>query len=786
MAHNKPPSQNIDNMVSHTGGTGRLKRHISRRVIWSLTIGLLLTFVAAGLFFSRMYQAAPECTNLLEEQRRLAGAAVTDRNGRILRLTPGADRCFSLWRQYDSIPRRVVDAVVAAEDKRFFSHHGFDAPALARATYQNIRSGRVVSGASTITQQVVRLIRPRSRTYGSKLIELVSAIKMERRLSKPEILELYVNLSSMGGNIKGVGLAALTYFGKDVDTITTVEAATLALIPRAPVKYNPRSPAGLKRLEADKNRVLAKMRQTGALSDEAFRRMSVSAPQITVRRYPFAAGHFTDMALAANSGGTGLHRTTLDAPLQAAVEHIIASHKAELDKAGATQTGVVIADANNGEIRALVGSLAYGPENLGFNNAVLARRSAGSALKPFLYALALEKGYQPFSELPDTFRTYSTPFGEYQPYNADRKWYGPVTVRSALGNSLNIPAVKILNSLGVSDFYHILDKVGLIGESVQSADQYGLGLAIGNLDVSLLHLVRAYTAFARNGALCDLTVTPGPQGEHRVFAPETAYLITHILSDPASRLLTFGNPHYLDFGFPVGVKTGTSSNYRDCWMVAYTADHVIGIWAGSFNGRPMNGKLASAVIGPVMKRIVDTLYAAGPPRPFTKPSGIKEETICWISGRKAGPHCKYKSIELGSWESPLPACELQHEDDTYPLGGAYAQWLDRRTTEHGRGRFRLSPQRRSAGDHIPASLKGVEIVSPHHMDKFVLSPDRRVIFLRAAPNPVTEHVIWLIDGEEVGRTPPPYELSWKPVHGRHTIQAVTPLRQFSQVTVFVE
>ncbi|MEM3421836.1 MAG: transglycosylase domain-containing protein, partial [Candidatus Hadarchaeum sp.] len=505
------------------------------------------------------YWILPDYSEIINEQRSRNGTLILDRNSKIIRLLPDDQGSFRIWCEIEQAPNDLKKCILAAEDKRFFYHPGFDPIAILRALYSNLSAGRVKSGASTITQQVIRLIHPRPRTYKSKLIELLSACKMEIQLSKEQILELYINLCPMGGNIRGVAFAAKKYFGKSVDRINMAESAILAVLPRSPSKFDPMHAKGQKRLFLEKDRLLKRMAELGWIESDTLKIMTGPMASFKNRPVPLEAPHFVDFLMTKNVCQQSLIKTTIDLNLQHSMEEIFRSQIKRLHKLGIEQAGLIIASVKDSEVLAMIGSLEYATKYQGFNNATLALRGAGSVLKPFLYAVAIEQGKNSFTEIPDTYKTYATPQGDYQPYNADRRWYGPVSLRLALGDSLNVPAVKTLQEIGVGEFYKHLERLGLINEKSDPPEHYGLGLAIGNIEVNLFRLVQAYGALARLGIYKQLKVICGKTEEqHRVFSPETTYLISHILADPCARLLTFGNPYYYDFGFPVSVKTGTS------------------------------------------------------------------------------------------------------------------------------------------------------------------------------------------------------------------------------------
>jgi len=797
-------------MNSETGGAAGKTSHdnSSRTGDEGLRIAVVCTLIgkAMGLFclvaaIVAIYYWLPDYGEEIEIQRSRSGTVVVDCHNRILRIFPDSKDSFTLWRSINEFPECLKLAVIAGEDKRFYYHPGFDPVAIVRALYTNLRLGRPVSGASTITQQVVRLIRPRSRTYDAKLVELLESMKMEFQLSKDQILELYLNLSPMGGNIRGAGLAARNYFGKNIKQINVSEAAVLAGLPRSPSRYDPRKENGRKLLLRQRDRILTAMAQQGWLSADALKSALSWAIDFRLSGLPLEAPHFVDFVVSRAPDKKQRIRTTLDLDVQESVERIFASHKDRLRRMGITQIGGLIA-STRGEVVALVGSLGYGHKDQGFNNAVLSPRSAGSTLKPFLYALALETGHSAATEIPDTFRAYRTPQGDYLPLNADRRFYGPVSVRSALGNSLNISAVKMAGRIGTGNFYQLLDRLDLVDDKFRSVGSYGLGLAVGNLEVSLYHLVQAYSALAHEGEYRPLTVLVDEKAQTRaVFTAETAYMVSHMLADPSARLLTFGNPEYFDFGFPVAVKTGTSSGFRDCWAIAYTPKHIIGIWAGNFNGSPSNGASGAAACGPILQDLIQRLYRDQSPGEFIRPDAVKQRFICSMSGKPASSRCPYRTKEffVGN-EEAIAECDLPHDDRAHhPLGGPYAQWVHRREKEQGRGRFRLMPpsplilEKDIGMTHAlrgsPAFLgkSHIEIVSPHDADRFVLSsPSPNRVLFRAVPEPVVEYVVWLIDGFEVARVPPPYEFLWDATRGKHTVHAVTPSNTAAKITIQVE
>jgi penicillin-binding protein 1C len=732
----------------------------------------------------------PDFREALAQQRIGSGAVVVDRKGNILRIFPDKQDRFGLWVSNDAVPHTLISAVIAAEDKRFFHHPGFDPLAMARALYGNLNRKEKRSGASTITQQAVRLLTPRPRNYRTKCIELAESIAMEMQLSKREILELYVNLAPMGGNIRGAALASRIYFGKNLDLISVPEAATLAALPRSPSRFNPINADGIQRLMAEKDKILGRMAKEGLVSEDQYQSSLGHTVSPAKRQLPMEAPHFVDVVAAMGQAWGGCVETSLDLSIQHGVERILRSHANRLADHGIRQISAIVGSTRECAILAMVGSLQYSGVDLGFNNGAMAFRSAGSTLKPFLYATALEHGYEAITEIPDTFRSYTTPRGDYLPLNADRRLYGPVVIRSALGNSLNISAVKMLRDVGLEPFCAVLADLSLVSDSDKAADLYGLGLAVGNLEVSLYRLVQAYGALANQGSFRPFTLMKGPRPHSvkKIFSEETAYVITHILADPTARMLTFGNPSYFDFGFPVALKTGTSSNFRDSWIVAYTSDHVVGIWAGNFDGRSAGFSTGAGACGPLLKDIVRLLYGNEPPRAFQRPQRVKGVQVCSMSGKLASAACPYPTEEPAIIGKEPGACEMIHRREYHELTANYAGWLARREARQGRGRFHLAAESVHSNEgRVDSQFVPIEIIYPHDEDHFVLSPHRNnIIRFQAQTRSLVDHVAWFVDGMEMTRTAPPYEFFWSPVRGKHVVLAVSPTNEAARIEITVE
>jgi penicillin-binding protein 1C len=748
--------------------------YLSKRLLLSLCATIVLVFGLNLIILLACY--APDFRKAFDCEKNKPARFVTDRNGQILKFIPDKNGHVNVWRKLEEIPNTLIQAAICAEDRRFLYHPGFDPPAIIRAAYTNLKHQRKVSGASTISQQVVRLLNPRQRNYYSKLIELLESVKLEIQLSKNEIMELYLNMVPMGGQLRGAGVASLIYFSKDLQSIGFYEAACLAVIPRAPSRLDPTRPKGQSELLRNADTLVKKMVHEGTLPHECVNRPDSLGPlAFRPRIFPNEAPHFVGHILNRDLGGKAEIRTTLDLGLQHATEKTLQSHKNRLRRLGASQAAVMVVATENREVLSMVGSLNYGDDALGYNNGATCFRSAGSTLKPFLYALALSKGFSDSSEIADTFKSYKTVNGDYMPFNANRISYGPVNLRSALGSSLNIPAIKIMELIEVGDFYSVLKRLGLISEKNGQAEKYGLGLSIGAIEIRLCDLVQAYSCLSAGGKFEPLRLRPTEQGNiKRIFSEEVASEITDILQDPLARILTFGNPVYFDFNFPVAIKTGTSSKFRDSWAVGYTAKHVVGVWAGNFDGSPTRDAFGSSSCGPILNEVMSSLYSGNE---FIASDKFSEKISTSFEDSK----------ERQIHEQAVKSGDQEH----IYLGPAYAKWIHNREKEQGSGRFRLDKAVGLGEAQAPTRNKikrrGVEIVTPHDGDRFVCSnlfPS--TIVFRAQPQEVVNEIIWLMDGKEVTRTPPPYEFYWTPSIGAHSIHAVTPFNEAAQIGIYVE
>jgi penicillin-binding protein 1C len=554
-----------------------------------LTVGVvaLLLLVLATVAAQRPLPAQLQVPEAASAQQ-----PVRDRDGRLLAVQYDGDWNRSAILRLEQMPPLLRAAFVGAEDRQFWHHGGVDWSARVAALWQNLRAGRVVRGASTISEQVVRLLHPRPRTVWSRWVEGFEAMRLEARFSKSAILEFYLNQVPYGANRRGVAQAARYYFGRSLETLSARETLALAVLVRAPSRLR-RQPEAL---NAAITRLAIAMRDTGTL--DAARSAQLDAQTTLVWQRPHAEPQAAQFVAevrrrAAALGGAAPDRavfSSLDADLQARVERLLADRLHDLRGDNARQAAALVVDLETNEIRAWAVADADAPDVVGID-AVRVPRQPGSALKPFVYALAFERGWTPQTLIDDAQLTERVNAGLHEYRNYSRNHYGRISVREALGNSLNVPAVKALQFVGPD---HLLSRLHALG--VSNLDRhpafYGDGLALGNGEVSLYELVQAYSALARDGRLLPLTVFADarePRQERAVVSADAARAINGVLSDPSARLLEFGNGVALRFAQRTAVKTGTSSDYRDAWTVAYTGSTLAGVWIGNLSARATDG-----------------------------------------------------------------------------------------------------------------------------------------------------------------------------------------------------
>ncbi len=747
------------------------------------------------------------------------GPLVLDRQGHMLRLGLEAEGRKLIKLPPGELPEKVVAAFIAAEDQRFWRHPGIDPLAVGRALAGNAAAGRIVSGASTITMQLARLTYPGPRTYYRKLVEMVRSLRIELALSKTEILRCYLDRVPMGQNLMGVESAAQLYFGKTAEGLTLREAALLAALARVPGARGPYGPHQT-RLQRRQQSVLQRLGQLGRISPEELAAAAAEPVRLQeargrVPKFPFEAPHFVNLVLSKSPPlrADGIVKTTLNLDLQHRAAAIVASHRTALVKAGASQAAALIVDNRSLEVLALVGSLHYGPRDGGFNNGAAAWRSPGSTLKPFLYAQALDQGYTPAAILEDIERRYQTPRGEFHPANFDRFSHGPISFREALANSLNLASVSLLNLIEPQAYYDTLRQLQLINHTERGPEHYGLGLVVGNPEVSLLQLAAAYTCLANGGLFQPLRLRPDEAAEApvRVFSPQAAYIISDILADPLARFRIFGASTAMNPPYRLALKTGTSTHYRDCWAVGYTPAYTLAVWVGNFDGRATANLSGAAAAAPILADLAAALFAHQLPQNFPQPEGVTRATVCHFSGMQPGPDCQNLREELFiAGTEPTASCTYhQPREPWHRMPTNFAGWLHQRFEKGGVGRYRLADfdpdlpavfqEPTGAGNRVPAGAgqrgmvilrargdqpgppaagepQELSLVYPLEGDCFLLEPQAESLSipLKASSRTPLKSVTWFVDGWETVTMGPPYETTVELGRGLHRLMVVGP------------
>ncbi len=767
---------------------------------------------------------------------------IFDRNGRLLREVLSSEFGSSRPVPFNEIPQTLIQATIAAEDKHFYTHIGIDFGALLRALWQNVRAMKIVSGASTITQQTARLILRAERGIISKLQVMLFALRLEAHWSKEEILTAYLNRAPFGNQCFGIGAASEFYFQKPPAQLTLAECALLAGLPQSPTTYDPCRNFELARKRQEE--VLRRMRANGFISEAEQRDALMQPIDFAETKRAFHAPHFVEYVMKqSHPRNAKALLTTLDLELQEACEQFAKSHLERLKRNRVTNAALVVMENRTGEILAMVGSADYfNAEIDGQYNVATASRQPGSALKPFTYALALEGDYTPATLLPDLplpfqvqgRRDKSSGVGVemFFPQNFDRKFHGAVRLREALACSYNITAVKVLEHLRVEQLYNLLKRLDFTTLHHEPTF-YGLGLTLGNSDVRLIEMVRAYSIFARAGKMIresclkavitengDTVKSPTTnQTSKEIFSPQVAYLTADILSDNAARRASFGANSVLRFPFAVACKTGTTKDYRDNWTFGVSEDFTVGVWSGNSNNEPMRGISGVDGAGGLMHDVMMLLSKRFPERrgfhktSFDMPPGIRLHRICPISGELEGEACNatieekfmagkepkrrctfHKRFRIDTRNGLLatdltpPAFVREKVFVDYPA--LYRQWAESQHKELPPRVFSTIESDSLRINVAAAPQSEIEILFPKSGMTFaldgILRPEfQRLLFSAHAP-PATEKIQWKLNGEVIGECAPSEKVSWQLRAGTFELQAVSesfksPIVQFTVI-----
>jgi penicillin-binding protein 1C len=634
---------------------------------WAWTVLALAAALAAAWGALRLVRRAAGEPSALLGDRWYEGARVLDRSGLDLQEIPSEKGLRGREVTLDAMGSRIVLATLAAEDHDFFLHDGVDDEAMFRAALTDVFHGKLVSGGSTITEQLVKLLdqegAPHARTLGVKLVEMARAENLEEAEDKHAILEAYMNRLPYGHSLVGPEAAARGYFGVAARDLSWAEAAFLAVVPRAPSALDPLTHRG--RVLPRQRLVLAALRERGFLGDDDLARAKTEVVSPVKPSRTLLAPYLIDaLHKEGQLAAHGTTRTTIDLPLQRDVEGLVRTHLAGVRALGASDAAVIVVDNASGDVLAYVGGADYDDPIAGKVDMARARRQPGSTLKPFVYALAFEHGHTSSEMIADVPTSFPSETGTYSPSNFDGTFEGPVSLREALAGSLNVPAIRLAAELprGV-----LLERLHALGFTLPEDEKhYGLSLVLGSGEVTLRELVEAYATLARGGERLALHETdPSPpagegRGASRVIDASAAALVADALSDPLARVRGLHGRGPFDIGFPVAAKTGTSSGYRDAWTAGFTHERTVAVWVGNADGAPMHGLTGAGGAGPLFADVMRRSMRDVPNRePLWDASLLVAREVCPLSGHLAGTACPDHAERLFA-RSNVPAlhCDL--------------------------------------------------------------------------------------------------------------------------------
>ena len=801
------------------------------KAIWFLSFSFLVSGLGLLLW---LFWDLPDLANL-PNNLATPSIRITDRHGRILyELQPDASGRHTPV-SLEAIPESLKLATIATEDRNFYTNPGVDFAGVLRSAWINLKGQETLAGGSTITQQVARNLILSSeeqfeRSLRRKLREVWLAYRLTRKYSKDEILALYLNQMNYGGLSYGVEAAAQTYFGKSAAELGLAEAALIAGIPQAPALYNP-----LIDPQAAQNRqkiVLEIMHNQELISPAEFELARREPLVFASQPYPINAPHFVmwistqlDKILTTQPippTTSLIIKTSLDLDWQHLAENAVTRQMEALAATTPNSPGhnvpgghnvnnaaLVALDPDTGEILAMIGSPDYFDTlNAGAINMALSPRQPGSALKPLVYAAAFDPDrtnpWTAATMIMDVRTTFTTHEGEaYTPANYDNLEHGPVSARQALASSLNIPAVKALDFVGLADLFDFATTLGI--SSFGNPLDYDLSLSLGGGEVRLLELTAAYAAFATLGqavtptAILAISTVAGeviyePENPARaqVITPQVAWLISDILNDNAARSIGFSPNSALQIDRPAAVKTGTTTNYHDNWTIGYTPDLVVGVWVGNANHEPMRGVDGLSGATPIWHQFIRTALTGTPENWFVQPDGFEYEEVCTLSGQLPTSSCPYTR---GEWfiagTAPTQKDQIFQQvwidDRTGFLAGDNTPNNDRRRVIAVNFPPEAHPWARAQGYILTTDLQHesaentwesypLQIISPglnnvYRRDSNLESTQQKLTIEAAAATPMNTIGIWLDDELQASFDHPPYLLWWPLQEGDHLVWA---------------
>lgn len=766
--------------------------------------GFLLVFIG-GVFSFGTWAIEP----LRHQKPTVSSTKILDRNGDLLYEVSLPGQGVRTVISYDRLPKSYVKALVSVEDVRFFDHHGVDWIANLRALWEVMTNGHVVSGASTLEQQVVKNIffAGQKRSVIQKLREMVAAKYWASTHTKEETIEAYANAVSLGNNTVGIEAASQAYFHKQAADLSVAECALIAGMAQAPSQYDPYRHW---RSALDRQRVvLDRMVDAGVITNAEEKEARETDIDVFPPKHPIRASHFVFRVLDQlrvrypdlDLGGYVV-RTTIDSDLQMAAEDSISRRVFQLGAQHVTDAAVVALDPQSGEMLAYVGSRDYFNDEIqGQVDMAAALRQPGSALKPFLYFQAFRQGLTPATVVADLPVRFEAVDGRpYYPRNYGYKYFGPVTMRDALGSSLNIPAVKVLNQIGLGSFISTLSRFGI--HFPEAPEHYGLGVVLGGGEVTLIDATRAYASLAMYAKTVDVVdvlevadsngrvIEKSALAHHEALfddasAEPAARLVTDILIDRLARSRAFGEANMLDTGKDIAVKTGTTKDFRDNWAFGYTPTFALGVWVGNADNSPMEGVSGITGAVPIWNDLMQGRFRQERRIEWPRVDGLVTRTICTTSGKLANDLCPKTRQEMF-----LAGTEPTEVDDWYKVHtidvvtgllatdgcrrdvlqkifleppAEFAAWF--RATG-----YELAPTQDCKGNTVVLDQPSVTIISPldgdaFEQDEHIDPANRRIPFMAGGGRRSVYR--WTLDGRVIESREPTY--LWDPKSGDHVL-----------------
>ena len=740
-----------------------------KAVVASLAIVAVVTAAVIGIRFAPREPLAT---------RIPSSTAVFDEHGRLLRLTLASDQQYRLWTPLNEATQEFVDALLLHEDQHFYRHAGFNPAALARAAFSS-SSGGPHMGGSTITMQLARLMYGlNTRSVGGKLQQIVRAVQLEMCYSKREILEAHINLMPYGGNIQGVGAASLIYFDKPAARLDIAESLALVLIPQSPARRAPSGREG-EELRSARQRLFARWVEEHPRAADSSQHVAMALQFGSMRELPFSAPHFTNYVLQKAEDHS--IRTTLDSRLQSLIERVLANYIRERSSTGVHNASAMLVDYRDMSVRAMIGSADFNSAAIdGQVNGTLAKRSPGSALKPFIYALAIDQGLiHPLTVLKDA----PTSFGPYSPENFDGRFVGPITATEALARSRNVPAVALSAQLSQPNLYDFLKVAGV--SHLASERHYGLALTLGGGEVTPEELATLYAMLANRGRLAPLRYLadernePGP----RLLSEEASFMTLEMLRSAPRPDDAFAQRRS---SVPVAWKTGTSWGFRDAWTAGVYVPYVLVVWVGNFDGSGNPAFVGVQTAAPLFFRIVDAIGATSKliEPAYRQPPRLERVDVCSASGDLPNAECPQT---VSTWYipgiSPIRVSQVHRR-----------VWIDTRTGDQACPPYDPQFTRSEVFEYWPTELlqlfaqagmprrrpppaadcqRDLPSGTPPHITSPVTAATYTIRAGRVGNEPVplaanadseVRRLHWFVDESYVGTSAPGIALAWNP-HG---------------------